>query len=125
MSGQDSSITLKHMKSVRCFIIFRCIEHQQESGSVNSVEKTDIQHGRVSVCCACRCIMGFCRKRLKWLQTGDVITEMDGEEITSVDAYETKVLSLKPGDSIEIAVKRQGMEEYSRVECTVTAGKLE
>lgn len=59
------------------------------------------------------------------LQTGDVITEMDGEEITSVDAYEEKVLSLKPGDSIEIAVKRQGMEEYSRVECTVTAGKLE
>ncbi|MCM1258899.1 MAG: S1C family serine protease [Roseburia sp.] len=59
------------------------------------------------------------------LQMGDVITEMDGEEITSVDAYETKVLSLKPGDSIDIAVKRQGMEEYTRVECTVTAGKLE
>lgn len=59
------------------------------------------------------------------LQTGDVITEMDGEEIASVDAYEAKVLSLKPGDTIEIAVKRQGMDEYSRVECTVTAGKLE
>lgn len=59
------------------------------------------------------------------LQMGDVITEMDGEEITSVEAYETKVLSLKPGDSIDIAVKRQGMEEYTRVECTVTAGKLE
>lgn len=59
------------------------------------------------------------------LQNGDVITEMDGEEITSVDAYEAKVLSLKPGDTIDIAVKRQGMDEYSRVECTVTAGKLE
>jgi len=59
------------------------------------------------------------------LQTGDVITEMDGEEITSVEAYEDKVLSLKPGDSIEIAVKRQGMDEYSRVEYTVTAGKLD
>ncbi len=59
------------------------------------------------------------------LQTGDVITEMDGEEIASVDAYEAKVLSLEPGDTIEIAVKRQGLDEYSRVECTVTAGKLD
>lgn len=59
------------------------------------------------------------------LQTGDIITEMDGEEISSVEAYEDKVLSLKPGDSIEIAVKRQGMDGYSRVEYTVTAGKLD
>lgn len=58
------------------------------------------------------------------IHMGDIITEMDGEEILSVEAYEDKVFCLSPGDSIEIAVKRQGMEEYSRVECTVTAGRL-
>ncbi len=59
------------------------------------------------------------------LQSGDVIVEMDGEELTSVEAYKAKLLSLEPGASIEVAVKRQGMNDYIRVTCNVTAGKLQ
>lgn len=58
------------------------------------------------------------------LQSGDVIVEMDGEELYSMEAYTEKVLALEPGQAIEIAVKRQGMDEYLRVDCSVTAGKL-
>lgn len=58
------------------------------------------------------------------LQSGDVIVEMDGDEIFTIEEYEEKVLSLEPGEVIEIAVNRQGMNEYVRVDCSVTAGSL-
>lgn len=58
------------------------------------------------------------------LQSGDVIVEMDGEEIISVEAYETKVLNMQPGDVVNITVKRQGMDGYTRIACMVTAGQL-
>ncbi len=59
------------------------------------------------------------------LQSGDVIVEMGGEEILSLDEYESKVLSLKPGTVIEIVVNRQGMDEYLTLKCSVTAGRLQ
>ncbi len=59
------------------------------------------------------------------LQSGDVIVEIDGEEISSEEAYEAKLLELQPGASMEVAVKRQGMNGYIRITCNVTAGKLE
>ena len=59
------------------------------------------------------------------LQNGDVIVGMDGEEITSVEAYQSKLLSLEPGSTIEVAVKRQGMNDYLGVTCNVTVGKLQ
>lgn len=58
------------------------------------------------------------------LQSGDVIVEMDGDEIFTIEEFEEKVLSLEPGEVIEIAVNRQGMNEYVRVDCSVTAGSL-
>lgn len=61
---------------------------------------------------------------LSGLQVGDIIVKMNGEEVSSVEAYETKVLSLEPGQIAEVVVKRQGMEEYLDVTCTVTAGRL-
>lgn len=59
------------------------------------------------------------------LQSGDVIVEMDGEEIDGIDAYEEKVLTSEPGTVMQIAVMRQGMEEYLRVECRVMIGILD
>lgn len=59
------------------------------------------------------------------LQSGDVIVEMNGEEIASVEAYQEKLLSLEPGTSIGVTVNRQGMNEYIPVTCNVTAGKLQ
>ena len=58
------------------------------------------------------------------LQSGDVIVEMNGEAIYSIEAYESKLLELTPGEEVEIAVSRQGMDEYLSVKYSVTAGKL-
>lgn len=59
------------------------------------------------------------------LQSGDVIVEIGGEQILNIDSYETKILAAEPGTSVEVVVKRQGMDEYRRVACGVTAGILE
>lgn len=58
------------------------------------------------------------------LQGGDVIVKMDGEEITSAEAYESKLLSLTPGQTVRVTVKRQGMDEYLEVVCEAVAGIL-
>lgn len=59
------------------------------------------------------------------LQSGDIIVEIGGEQISTIDAYETKVLGAEPGTSVEVVVNRQGMDEYLRVACSVTAEILE
>lgn len=59
------------------------------------------------------------------LQGGDIIVQMDDTEITGVEAYEEKVLSLSPGDTVEVLVNRQGMNEYIKVSCIVSAGILQ
>ncbi|MDD6057646.1 MAG: S1C family serine protease [Clostridiales bacterium] len=46
------------------------------------------------------------------LQVGDVITEMGGEPIFTVDAFEKKLLTLSPGESVELVIARQGANEY-------------
>lgn len=58
------------------------------------------------------------------LQSGDVIVEMDGDVIFSGDSYENKLLSLMPGDSVEVVVKRQGTEGYTEIACMVEVGVL-
>ncbi len=59
------------------------------------------------------------------LQEADVITAINGEEITSVEQYSQKVYGLHPGDVITITVKRQRGEEYVDLDCAVTVGVLE
>ena len=58
------------------------------------------------------------------LQSGDVITEMGGEAVYTVDSYESKLLALEPGDEVEIVVQRQGAEKYEEIACTVQVGVL-
>ena len=58
------------------------------------------------------------------LQSGDVITEMGGEVVYTVDSYESKLLALEPGDEVEIVVQRQGAEKYEEITCTVQVGVL-
>ena len=58
------------------------------------------------------------------LQSGDVITEMGGEAVYTVDSYESKLLALEPGDEVEIVVQRQGAEKYEEITCTVQVGVL-
>ncbi len=42
------------------------------------------------------------------LQSGDVITEMGGEAVYTVDSYESKLLALEPGDEVEIVCTAAG-----------------
>lgn len=58
------------------------------------------------------------------LQSGDVIVEMDGEGIYSEEAYERKMLSIRPGDKVRVIMKRQGAEGYVSIRCDVEASKL-
>ena len=59
------------------------------------------------------------------LQSGDVITEIDGETVISVDGYQTKLLSLTPGDVAEVTIQRQGNDGYTEIKCPVTVSVLQ
>lgn len=58
------------------------------------------------------------------LQSGDVITKIDGENIFNVDGYESRLLSLSPGDMVEITIERQGAEGYTEISCRVEVSVL-
>ncbi|MBO5522839.1 MAG: serine protease, partial [Roseburia sp.] len=58
------------------------------------------------------------------LQSGDVITKIDGENIFNVDGYESRLLSLAPGDMVEITIERQGAEGYTEISCRVEVSVL-
>ena len=59
------------------------------------------------------------------LQSGDVITKINGEKIASDTAYSSQVMKLTPGDTIPIVVQRQGADGYSEITCEVEVGILE
>lgn len=58
------------------------------------------------------------------LQSGDVITKIDGENIFNVDGYESRLLSMTPGDMVEITIERQGAEGYTEITCEVEVSVL-
>ena len=59
------------------------------------------------------------------LQRGDVIVSMDGDVIFTVDGYESKLMSLSPGDTVTVVVKRQSPEGYTDITCMVEIGVLQ
>lgn len=59
------------------------------------------------------------------LQKGDVITQMDGETIFTVDSYEKKLLALQPGEHVKIVAERQGNAGYKEITCTVDVSVLQ
>lgn len=59
------------------------------------------------------------------IQEADVIVEMNGEKITTVEQYSQLLMELNPGDEVKITVKRQGSEEYVNLECSAAAGVLQ
>lgn len=58
------------------------------------------------------------------LQSGDVLTAIDGESVFTVDGYENRLLALSPGDTAEITIERQGTEGYAEITCTVEVSVL-
>lgn len=59
------------------------------------------------------------------LQSGDVIVELNGAEITTVSDYTDKLRSLLPNTNVSITVKRQGTDGYTKITCTAAVGVLE
>lgn len=59
------------------------------------------------------------------LQSGDVITKMDGEAIYNVESYENKLLGLSPDENVKIVVERQSTEGYKEIVCTVKVSVLQ
>ena len=59
------------------------------------------------------------------IQSGDVIVKINGENVSTEDAYQRMVLSLEPDKTYKIVLKRQGADGYTEVSCEVTAGILQ
>lgn len=58
------------------------------------------------------------------MQEADVITKINGEEITTVEQYSQKLFAMKPGDTVSVTVKRQVAEDYQELEFALTLGVL-
>ena len=58
------------------------------------------------------------------LQSGDVITAIDGDAVYSEDGYASKVLSLKPEDTVKVTISRQGNNGYATIVCDVDVSVL-
>ena len=56
------------------------------------------------------------------LQKGDVITEFDGNEITSMDDLQTRLQYYAKGTEVTVTVMRQNGQEYAATTYTVTLG---
>ncbi len=54
------------------------------------------------------------------IQSGDVIVKMDDMEIASVNIFVKALGTYQPGDTVQIIVMRQGMNEYQEMEVSVT-----
>ena len=59
------------------------------------------------------------------LQSGDVLTKMDGDSIFTVDGYENRLLELAPGDTVKITFERQGTDGYTEIDCEVEVSVLQ
>ncbi len=59
------------------------------------------------------------------LQSGDVITHVNGDAVLTDALLSEKISQLIPGTTCELSVKRQNGNEYYDVVCTVTIGVLE
>lgn len=58
------------------------------------------------------------------LQNGDVIIEMNGEAVETIQEYRSALMGQSVGDTIRIKVMRQGAEGYTEMSCHVEVGVL-
>lgn len=59
------------------------------------------------------------------LQSGDIITQINGEDIYSDATYSSKIQMLLPGTTCEITVRRQNGDSYMEIKCEVQLGVLQ
>ena len=58
------------------------------------------------------------------IQSGDVITEIDKADVTTLSAYHAALMKQKTGDSIRIKGMRKGTDGYVDVQYNVTVGSF-
>ena len=56
------------------------------------------------------------------IQSGDILTEIAGEEITSLSVYHKIMMKQEAGQTVRINGQRSGLENYVEMKFTVTAG---
>ena len=59
------------------------------------------------------------------IQSGDVITSINGQKVSSDVAYSGALLELTPGNIVDIEIKRKGASDYATITCEVTVGTLQ
>lgn len=57
------------------------------------------------------------------LQTGDIITELDGKEIKTMTGLQEKLAKLKAGSEVKVVIQRTDNGSYKEQALTVTLGK--
>lgn len=61
---------------------------------------------------------------LAGIQQGDVITNVDGRNISTFNEYTTIVMQLEPGQTVEMTVMRKSQDEYKEMKFTLEAGEV-
>lgn len=61
---------------------------------------------------------------LAGIQQGDVITNIDGRNISTFNEYTTIVMQLEPGQTVEMTVMRKSQDEYKEMKFTLEAGEV-
>lgn len=58
------------------------------------------------------------------LQSGDIIIKAGGNSVNSEAAYSDVIMKKKPGDTVELVVKRKGASDYKEITYKLTVGTL-
>ena len=56
------------------------------------------------------------------IQRGDILTEIDGEEIKSLITYHNLMIAQEAGQNVQVKAQRSGVENYVDIKFTVTVG---
>lgn len=56
------------------------------------------------------------------IQSGDVITQINGTEINNMESFMMQLEKNNPGDSVNVTIKRRGREDYKEIEFNLVLG---
>lgn len=56
------------------------------------------------------------------IQSGDVITQINGTEINNMDSFMMQLEKNNPGDNVNVTIKRRGREDYKEIEFNLVLG---
>lgn len=56
------------------------------------------------------------------IQSGDVITQINGTEINNMESFMMQLEKNNPGDNVNVTIKRRGREDYKEIEFNLVLG---